>query len=877
MDGGKGAGGSRGDGTVATAGIPAGARKMVQSLKEIVNLPEQEIYGTLKECGMDPSEAVQRLLSQDSFHEVKSKRDKKKEMKELPDSWSRTTNNTSGRGIRGMSDRVPRSSSIQSSSNGYYEGSRAKAVQKKEDGAGSVSSSSNMGSSSSVSRKSTIISENAPSENLWQGIGSSDGSYLHSQLSSGYQHTWAGMPGHFSMADIVKMGRPQGKLSATVAGNSSHFSHNHIISDTSDKYSVNLVRPSELDQRVHSHGPHQPVEDIDIDPGTTRNEHVSDDGWPSVNQPKSGTASDILETSGAAISYSDPSKVELVVDEAQLHQTSNEDEIPELDRCSNSESLPESESISDGEIQVNSSEDKSKLDEGSLQNISAYLSQRHLFEQQVDDANVEISSAAANLQNLRLQKDGLTAPSLEDNPAVIIPRHLQVTNADCSHLSFGSFGSGIGTSFSGSLQPKPLHDNSEIANVADDAPSLTHSEARNSSYYENDELKSQINEDARAGMNTVNYDMPSASEPELIRDDAVNTTHELQYNFPSLSGYGTSTSAQQSATAFSHPQTNLQMQNFASLSTLMQPYTSSLPSSLLAPTLQPLRDIDLPFSSLLATQSLSTKHSATSSISGPSISIPEQKPSVFSNLQQVPQSSSSSNLPAGHAIPQHLHINPYSQATLPLGPFPNVISYPFLPQSYTYLPSAAFPQAYTSNAPFHQSTSAVHNAGLKYTLPQYKSSLPVTSLPQPASVASAYGNYNGSANVPGNFILNPSSTSTSTALGFDEALSSQKEGAHYLHLQQNESSPMWIHNGNSRTISPLPPNTFYGFQGQNQLNNFRQAQQSAHYGPMGYLNLYQNHQLGGQAQEHQQNPGEVNLNSSQGNSSQSHQIWQHGY
>ncbi|KAI0523190.1 hypothetical protein KFK09_005582 [Dendrobium nobile] len=815
MDGGKGAGGSRGDGTVATAGIPAGARKMVQSLKEIVNLPEQEIYGTLKECGMDPSEAVQRLLSQDSFHEVKSKRDKKKEMKELPDSRSRTTNTTSGRGIRGMSDRVPRSSSIQSSSNGYYEGSRAKAVQKKEDGAGSVSSSSNMGSSSSVSRKSTIISENASSENLWQGIGSADGSSLHSQPSSGYHHTWAGMPGHFSMADIVKMGRPQGKLSAsaTVAGNSSHFSHNHITSDTSDKYSVNPVRPSELDQRVHfSLGPHQPVEDIDIDPGTTRNEHVSDDGWSSVNQPNSGTASEILETSGAAISYSDPSKVELVVDEAQLHQTSNEDEIPELDGCSNSESLPESESISDGEIQVNSSEDKSKLDDGSLQNISAYLSQRHLFEQQVDDVNVEISSAAANLQNLRLQKDGLTAPSLEDNPAVIIPRHLQVTNADCSHLSFGSFGSGIGTSFSGSLQPKPLHDNSEIANVADDAPSLTHSEARNSSYYENDELKSQINEDARAGMNTVNYDMPSASEPELIRDDAVNTTHELQYNFPSLSGYGTSTSAQHSATAFSHPQTNLQMQNFASLSTLMQ------------------------------------------------------KPSVFSNL------------PAGHAIPQHLHINPYSQATLPLGPFPNVISYPFLPQSYTYLPSAAFPQAYTSNAPFHQSTSAVHNAGLKYTLPQYKSSLPVTSLPQPASVASAYGNYNGSANVPGNFVLNPSSTSTSTALGFDEALSSQKEGAHYLHLQQNESSPMWIHNGNSRTISPLPPNTFYGFQGQNQLNNFRQAQQSAHYGPMGYLNLYQNHQLGGQAQEHQQNPGEVNLNSSQGNSSQpSHQIWQHGY
>lgn len=162
----------------------------------------------------------------------------------------------------------------------------------------------------------------------------------------------------------------------------------------------------------------------------------------------------------------------------------------------------------------------------------------------------------------------------------------------------------------------------------------------------------------------------------------------------------------------------------------------------------------------------------------------QPKPSVLSNLQQVPQSSSSSNLPAGHAMPQHFHVNPYSQATVPLGPFPNVISYPFLPQSYTYLPSAAFPQAYTSNNPFHQSTSAVNNPSLKYTLPQYKSSLSATSLPQPSAAASAYGNYNASSNIPGNFVLNPSTTSTSTTLGFDEALSSQKEGTHYLHLQQ---------------------------------------------------------------------------------------------
>lgn len=46
--------------------IPATSRKMVQSLKEIVNCPEHEIYAMLKECNMDPNDTVNRLLSQGS-------------------------------------------------------------------------------------------------------------------------------------------------------------------------------------------------------------------------------------------------------------------------------------------------------------------------------------------------------------------------------------------------------------------------------------------------------------------------------------------------------------------------------------------------------------------------------------------------------------------------------------------------------------------------------------------------------------------------------------------------------------------------------------------------------------------------------------------
>jgi hypothetical protein len=56
----SGGGGSRG----AAGPVPASARKLVQGLKEIVNRPDAEIYAALRECDMDPDEAVSRLLSQ---------------------------------------------------------------------------------------------------------------------------------------------------------------------------------------------------------------------------------------------------------------------------------------------------------------------------------------------------------------------------------------------------------------------------------------------------------------------------------------------------------------------------------------------------------------------------------------------------------------------------------------------------------------------------------------------------------------------------------------------------------------------------------------------------------------------------------------------
>ncbi|KAG0467397.1 hypothetical protein HPP92_018977 [Vanilla planifolia] len=60
--------------------IPNSAKKTIQNIKEIAgNHSDDEVYAMLKECSMDPNETAQKLLFQDTFHEVKRKRDKKRE------------------------------------------------------------------------------------------------------------------------------------------------------------------------------------------------------------------------------------------------------------------------------------------------------------------------------------------------------------------------------------------------------------------------------------------------------------------------------------------------------------------------------------------------------------------------------------------------------------------------------------------------------------------------------------------------------------------------------------------------------------------------------------------------------------------------------
>ncbi|CAN4110113.1 unnamed protein product [Withania somnifera] len=115
-------GGVVGGGVVARVSIPASMKKTIQNLKEITgNHSEDEIYAMLRECSMDPNETAQKLLSQDTFHEVKRKRDRRKENSVKESAEPKWRTGMQGRGnkeIRGNLTSRPASHDVGGGNNG---------------------------------------------------------------------------------------------------------------------------------------------------------------------------------------------------------------------------------------------------------------------------------------------------------------------------------------------------------------------------------------------------------------------------------------------------------------------------------------------------------------------------------------------------------------------------------------------------------------------------------------------------------------------------------------------------------------------------------------------------------------------------------------
>ncbi|KAM7500633.1 hypothetical protein LguiA_025047 [Lonicera macranthoides] len=826
--------------------IPSASRKMVQSLKEIVNCPEPEIYATLKECNMDPNEAVSRLLSQDPFHEVKSKREKKKENKDSTEPRSHGPSSTSNRVTKSVTDRyIGRGGSLQFSSS-ESDSVHGKPPYKKENGTNPNTNSSYSASAvagSNTNRRPSAFSDLFTTENIVPTMTANDVIPSAPRPSSGYQPAWVAPSGQMSMADIVKKGRPQIEKSTIPA--SSAGSHHEGRGSTAREHNVSVV-----------------------------------DEWPLIEPSQAATnISSISETPANSEHHPDP--FNLPSDRTNEHVKSETYEVQAAeDDCieNNVGNHIRTGSVPSRKMLEDNSGGASLFDNDLYKDMGSYQPHNHAFDhQEVEDASASVSSVAASLQELSILKEDHKAPPEVDGSSVVIPNHLQVETADCSHLSFGSFGSGINTALSESYASRPSRSNLEEAPTETDASSVGHSNTRNPEYYEDESLRTASGGNLvhRTVASPGTYDLPSASKAEELKQENAEVAHVNQYSFPLTSPGYTFENVQQLNSGISHSQMSSQMQNLAPFASVMQAYTNSLPSTLLAANVNPGRESDMPYSPFPVTQSMPTKYGNTvSSISGSTISMTEAlKTAGFSSTQPTPQNLPGTSVASGPALAQqHLAVHPYSQSTLPLGPFANMIGYPFLPQSYTYMPSG-FQQAFAGNSTYHQSLAAV--------LPPYKNSVPVSSLPQSAAVASGYGGFGNSATIPGNYPMNPPSGPAVSNIGYDDVMSSQyKDSSHLISLQQTENPAMWLHGPGSRAV---PASTYYSYQGQQQAQQpgaFRQAQQqqqpSQNYGALGgYPNFYHSQTLEHQAQNPRDGPLGGGPQAQQ--PKQTQQIWQNGY
>lgn len=779
-------GGSHTGGAGGVAMIPTGSRKMVDSLKEIVkNHPDSEIYAALKECNMDPNEAVSRLLSQDPFHEVKSKREKRKENKDVPESRPRGATSY-GRGGKGSADRSARRGGSDLTSH-----TKSTPAYKEN---GFTAKNPTRVSSSATSRRLPTINDAVDTENKKTGNEVSP----TPQHSSGFQPAWAGAPGKMSMADIVKMGKP----------------HNKATNGSSQESwpQVNASSHSYVQWPSSSGG---------------GDDHPSgqEQDWPSMEQPSAAARYS---------SVSDPPTSQLHPDQhhSQLEEVP-ESQFHDTDGVGSAGDSPlESDSLLDRKLV----EDNSGGADNDLERY--WPSPNNDFgDNEVEDADASESVISTNLQQISIQEEDEHGVSPErDGPSVVIPQHLQVQAADCLNLSFGSFGSRISSTTpsedptSKSGQPIETH----VEDTSIDTDSQPVEDLRNSP----GDILFHSTESVSG-----NYEPQSDPQPDSLKveyaDVAAQSNHYAYEN------------SQSPNVAFTQSQPSTHTNSSPSFTNSMG-YSNSLASNLLTTGRESEHSYS-PFSS----QAMPVKYSN-------SVSMPEALKSMGLSTQQ--------NL----AIHQHLALHPYSQQTLPVGPFANIISYPYMPQSYTIM-SPGFQQSpfAAGNSSYQQSLAAL--------LPQYKNSVSVSSLPPPAGggVASGYGG--------GGF--------GNTSLGVDDGLSSRyKDVNHLMSLQQGDNSGMWMHGHGSRTMSAPPPpppaaNPYYNIQGHNQPpppSGFRQLPQqppSQSHASLGYPNFYHSqagmsldhHHHHHQLHHHQRDGSLPAAQSQQPPKPSSQQLWQNGY
>ncbi|KAL6639956.1 hypothetical protein ACP70R_022266 [Stipagrostis hirtigluma subsp. patula] len=764
--------------------IPAGARRTVADIKEIAGgHSDEEVYAMLRECNMDPNETAQRLLLQDTFHEVKRKRDKKKEGSKEP-SDSRWRPAVQGRGGKS--------------------------------GRGNYSSRNLANSNDHAGRSSISGKENGVNQIMEKGSGSTATIHINRDAK-----TFNSTP---SVSGCLTDGPSQPVDPVAVVVTSSS-----VVSDTIKSGSTALI-----DLKG---GP--PSEGIVTAVGPSARQSLkpasAPDPVPSLGSHSLGDVDSPRQAIGSK-KTSVEHKVgrDLPIDNKGSSQLSGSSSFGRSSGSRPSSSYSNRSQQSCGSQKVIPNKEwkpKPTCTTASQATENVVIPDDIPLAADTICESAPISSSISKEDLLKVEKS-FNDLQLSDKQHVIIPNHLQVSESEKYGLSFGSFNASfqqaMGASECVNSSSVPEYDSSLDSNGIDDETQSVPRDQNLSSTVEEetDPVPQRLSSAKRESCSPSAVDNSSVvvTEPGQRRDDSATSgvpESTAVHTMPSYSTFGSALQSRGSHITATEPESQVQQPiDFSSSCTQSYPLTT---------------DADERLSPFLATEAASKygnipvlpaqtgqdqeENSAPVPVPSVSASVVNPAPGVIPTSIAIPQQS----VPVfrqsmGVHLP-HFPTNyvPYNQY---ISPF--FISPPTL---HPFLGNATFPQPPSTGAMYPAPGSAGVLPPVKYSVPSLK---PGANNGSQASVGipGAYGIYGSSPSV---YTSNTTVSSGNLAENDDVASSQFKENSIYIAGHQTDGSAVWVP-APGRDISGLQANSFYGLPPQGQQVTF--APQAPH-GPFG--------------------------------------------
>lgn len=769
------------------ATIPAAAKKVVQSLKEIVKKhSDEEIYAALKDCDMDPNLAVHVLMNQDTFHEVKRKRDKRRE-----NGSNNDTGETKARAVSRLDhgnkrvNYVPRHLLNDGSAVGKYKYTGAREDSNQTDRVGTSTNSQ----SSSQTRSSLLRIRNSG----LVGVGQRP-FHAHAAVQTS-RGSWTKVSGHTNSGSVSTR-------SSIPASASARY-------ETSKRQEAAIVETNGDDQKQE--GGIVAAEVSSLKPVLKSNTSTNQRSMVSESRNLTGIHHENARTYGTRSHQN-------FLEEHKRNTSAR----PYFQNYHNTRtSYQPHQQFSGNQRAVSTLEWKPKptpsvvVEHVSPETSPIEETGRSSPPIALLMSNEVPAEAISKLEGLNL---------LDDRP-VIIPEHLQVPEAECAGLNFGSFDTDFELSFSTglndtkSLVVDEVSASLEVLPVEPVESSVKELPSVETSTASHPQLLSPTTPETFATSSDAVLSMPPVAGrvTEISKPEIPSQQGRQFSSVPSVSNYQGLGVVPQSQylyeTAEPQPQ-EISRSNF------VQPFAESAPNYY-SPVFRPVSDGETRYQFL-------SSHGA-SKFSG---NVTLMNGQTLSSSQEQSQNAgiSHTTLAVGQpSIP--LHAYAAQPAGVPISPYPtNIYGYQYVPSNYAYM-HAPYQNSYPGNSGYPQppigssfapSTRVYPPAGtttVKFPPPQFK--LGTGNGPH-AMVAAGYGSY---ATAPSGFAGINSSVTAGSASSYDDMIGTHyKENTLFTSSHQVEGSGLWVQGPLSRDVPGMQTNSFYNLHGPGQHAGYAHSQ-----------------------------------------------------